>query len=99
MSASVRHLNCYSELLNLSLFNERTNPYIQCYYSGKDTSESSVAYNIDASNVVDGDLDTMLHTSDQTDDPTPWLKIDMGAEKLVISVSVQNRPIWSHAER
>lgn len=55
-----------------------------------------MAYTIDGSNAVDGDIDTLMHTSDQGDDSNPWLKIDFAAAKLVVSVSILNRPVWGN---
>lgn len=62
----------------------------------KDAFQSSVAYNGEPVYAVDGNSNTMIHTSDQLgDDDNPWLIIDFGDRNLVVSVDILNRPVWN----
>lgn len=68
------------------------------HWSGKVTDVSSVGYNRNGSKAIDGDINTFMHTAD-SGDPYPWFKLDMEAEQLVLSVSVQTRAFWNGSRK
>lgn len=69
-------------------------------FVGKDAFQSSVAFNREPANAVDGNNNTMIHSDMQPGaDDNPWLKIDFGDRKLVVSVAVLNRPTWEDVSR